>query len=109
MIPRALIAIQGPHFEMNVGTNVRVSVSEFSGTALQFGGWVRPVGNEDDSIALDALVFLVGLEHNGMLIGLSYDLNLDDLANYQQGQNSFEISLAYIGEYESESILCPKF
>lgn len=109
MVPRAMVQLQGPHTEINAGTNFRISISEYSGTALNIGGWVRPVGNSDNGFGIDAVAVLFGLEHNGILLGLSYDINPSDLATYQQGQNSFELSIAYIGEYESESILCPKF
>lgn len=109
LIPRALFALQGPHMEINAGTNVRISMSEYNGTALYIGGWARPVKFEDNSMQLDAIVALLGLEYNGMLIGLSYDINFSDLTTYQQGQGAFELSISYIGEYDSETILCPKF
>ncbi len=110
LIPRASMILQGPYLGMNIGTNARLSISEYNGTAIQFGTWLRPVQNPfDDSFNVDALVALIGLEHNGMLIGLSYDLNLKDLSSMGGNRNSFELSVAYIGEYDSESILCPKF
>ena len=37
------------------------------------------------------------------------DFNVNDVATYRQGQRTFELSVAYIGEYDSETILCPKF
>jgi len=52
---------------------------------------------------------LFGLELGGVLIGLSYDANLTDLTTTQQGQGAIEISLNYIGDFDDDSILCPKF
>ena len=107
--PRFLFAKQGPHLEMNTGANLRIKLNDFSGNALHLGSWVRPVSNESSEIALDALIFLVGFELNNVLFGLSYDLNLDDLQTFKQGQNAIEFSATYMGDFEDESILCPKF
>ncbi len=106
--PRFLAAIQGPHFQINTGTNFRIQFDDFGDTALHLGGWVRPVGNEDDSFSLDAAVMMAGIELNAVLIGLSYDLNLTNLSTTRQG--AFELSITYLGDFEDDSsILCPKF
>lgn len=108
MLPRALVAVQGPHMEINAGTNFRAGIGRYgSSAALHLGSWVRPVRN-DNGIGVDAVVALVGLEFNNVLFGLSYDLNLNALT-YNQRQGAFEISIAYLGSYDSEEILCPKF
>lgn len=109
LIPRALFSKQGPHMELTAGSNLRVPVDTYSGNALQFGFWARPVSNADDSFSLDALIAMVGMEWKGVLFGLSYDINLDDLTIHKQGQQSFEISILYLGDFDNESILCPKF
>jgi type IX secretion system PorP/SprF family membrane protein len=107
LLPRFLIAQQGPHLQINTGANVRTVVGKYGTGAFHLGTWVRPVRN-NDSFGMDAIVALVGFELNNVLLGLSYDLNLRALsANVRQG--AFEISIAYLGEYESEEILCPKF
>ena len=107
LLPRFLIARQGPHMEINTGTNMRFALGQYGSTALHIGSWVRPVRN-DDAMGLDAVVALVGFEFNSVLIGLSYDLNLTAL-QAKQRQGAFEISIAYLGDYDNEEILCPKF
>lgn len=109
LLPRAIIAIQGPHTEINAGTNVRFGLGAFSKSAFHIGGWLRPVTSEDSSFDLDAVVVMAGFEFNNFLLGFSYDATLNDLATARQGQGAFEISIAYLGEYENETILCPKF
>lgn len=105
--PRFLVAVQGPHMELNAGANFRTEFGKYGGTALHLGGWARPVRNSD-GFGLDAVVALVGFEFNNVLVGVSYDLNLKALsANQRQG--AFELSIAYLGNYDSEEILCPKF
>jgi len=107
LLPRFLIASQGPHMEINAGANFRIAMGQYGSSALHLGGWVRPVRN-DDGMGLDAVVALVGFEYNNVLLGLSYDLNLGALqANQRQG--AFEISVAYLGDYENDEIFCPKF
>lgn len=106
-LPRLLYAQQGPHTQVNAGANFRTAMGKYGTTAFHIGGWARPV-RTDESFGLDAVVALVGIEFNNVLVGLSYDLNLKALS-FNQRQGAFEISIAYLGEYENEAILCPKF
>ena len=107
LLPRLLVSAQGPHLEINAGTNVRVVMGQYGGNAIHFGTWLRPVRN-DDGIGLDAVVALLGIELNSFVIGLSYDLNLRAL-QFSQRQGAFEISVAYLGNYDNDEIVCPKF
>jgi type IX secretion system PorP/SprF family membrane protein len=109
LIPRFLFAKQGPHLEMNAGTNLRIKFNDFNNNAFHIGSWVRPVTNEEDGFMMDALIAMVGFEVGSVLFGFSYDINLDAATNYQQGQNALEFSVTYMGNFDDESILCPKF
>ncbi len=109
IIPRALVQIQGPHIEINAGSNVRIAMGDYTPFALHIGGWARPVRNADNTFGLDAVVAMVGIEFDNLLFGFSYDLNLDDLALPGPRRSSFELSVAYLGNFENEEILCPKF
>ncbi|MBK6997475.1 MAG: type IX secretion system membrane protein PorP/SprF [Lewinellaceae bacterium] len=57
--PRFLVAMQGPHMELNTGTNLRFAMGQYGSTALQVGSWARSVRNTD-GFGLDAIVALVG-------------------------------------------------
>ncbi|MEZ5043500.1 MAG: PorP/SprF family type IX secretion system membrane protein [Saprospiraceae bacterium] len=109
MLPRALIYSQGPHLAINAGTNFRFLADDIKGVAIHLGAWVRPVKNEQDIFFMDAVVGMVGLELNNFLLGISYDANLNDINQTRKGQGAFEISIAYLGEYDDETVLCPKF
>lgn len=109
LLPRAILNAQGPHLEINAGSNLRMQLGEFSPAAVHIGSWVRPVGQESGGFDLDALVLMTGFELNNVLLGFSYDITLNDLSATRQGQGAFEISIAYLGNYENETILCPKF
>lgn len=109
LTPRILFSLQGPHVEVNAGTNVRLSVGDYTPFALYIGAWARPVRNADQTISLDAVVGMIGLEYSNLLFGFSYDLNIDDIALPGPSRSSFEISIAYLGSFENEEILCPKF
>ena len=107
--PRALAYLQGPHFAANAGGNFRFLMNETKGAALHLGSWVRPVRNLDKNLGLDAAVLMVGLEHSNFLFGLSYDANLSGLNTTGRRQGAIEFSLAFLGNYNNETILCPKF
>ena len=106
--PRLLVAAQGPSLEANIGANFKITIDKTYGTSLHLGSWVRPVKN-NNGFGVDAVVLLAGLEYNSVLFGFSYDLNLPTLSTYKKYQNSFEISIIYLGEYENDELLCPSF
>lgn len=106
-LPRAIFDIQDEHLKLDAGANVRFNTSEYKSTAMHIGGYVRPVSDQDDSFRMDALVGLVGFEFNNVLLGFSYDFYLGETSNFNR--STFEFSVAYLGEYEDDLILCPKF
>lgn len=108
-MPRAIFAKQGPHMKLDAGANFRFLLSDLQGIAMHIGAYARPVSNEDDSFSVADVVGLIGIEYNRVLFGFSYDLNLDDVSNNYQGQTTFEFSVAYLGEFYDDLILCPKF
>ena len=107
--PRILFLLQGSHMEINAGSNLRISLSGYDGTAIHLGAFARVVRGVENPLGLDAIVPQVAIELGGFLLGLSYDVNVQTLANYNSAQGTFEISAAYLGEYDNETILCPKF
>ncbi|MCS6928392.1 MAG: PorP/SprF family type IX secretion system membrane protein [Saprospiraceae bacterium] len=107
LLPRFLFALQGAHAQVNAGTNVRFPVGRYGTSAVQLGSWVRPVRGVN-GFDLDAVVALVGFEVNNVLFGISYDINPQALS-FGRRQGALELSVAYLGEYENEQILCPKF
>jgi type IX secretion system PorP/SprF family membrane protein len=108
MSPRIMASMQGEHLTMNAGTNFRFNIDKTYNTAMHVGSWVRPVRNKE-GLGLDALIMMAGFEFNGILLGLSYDLNLPNLKNYRKTQNVFELSLIFLGEYDNDELLCPSF
>ena len=108
-LPRAILGLQGPHLVATAGASFRFQLSNSGGLALHLGSWLRPVRDEDEAFRLDAVVGMVGMEYSNVLFGVSYDAHLTDLANTRQGQGALEISIAYLGNYNNDTVLCPKF
>jgi hypothetical protein len=106
--PRVLAYTQGPHAALNGGANFRFLVNDLRGTALHLGAWARPVRNQND-FTLDSAIGMVGIEYDNFLIGFSYDIGLNELSIVRRTQGAFELSVAYLGEYEDDTVLCPKF
>ncbi len=107
LLPRLIFDRQGEHMKLDAGANIRINTSSYKNMAMHIGAYARPVTNQDDNIRVDALVALLGFEFNNVLFGFSYDLNLGEIS--QVNRRAFEISVAYLGEYEDDLILCPKF
>jgi type IX secretion system PorP/SprF family membrane protein len=108
ILPRLLVASQGQHLELNTGANVKTRMGEYGAYALHLGGWVRPVRNVN-GFGLDAAVVLAGIEYQNIMLGFSYDINVRSATVYRQGQGAFEFSVVYLGEYDNDEVICPKF
>ncbi len=107
--PRVMLLKQAGHFQVMGGTNLRVRLDEYDSTGIYGGIWARVSNDAVNSLISDAIIVTTGLEFDGFLMGLSYDLNIEAITNLNTRQGTFEISLVYLGEYENETILCPKF
>ncbi len=108
IFPRIMATLQGPHFQLDAGANLRIAMNRYGNKALHVGTWFRPV-RYNESMSLDAIIFLVGYEIENIIFGLSYDSNMNSIANYGKAHGAFEFSVMYLGEYENETILCPTF
>lgn len=108
LLPRALVARQGPHYEAAAGSSLRFGLSDFSPVALHVGAWAHVVGDATQAAQANAIVWLVGMEYNNVLVGLSYDAWIQPLGP-RRSPGAFELSISYLGEYENEVVLCPKF
>ena len=107
LLPRVMYNQQGPLRELNAGSNLRFALNDHNGMALHLGTWARTVRNTS-GFGLDSWILLTGLELDNFLIGMSYDANVNSLTNGRR-QGTFEISIAYLGNYDNDLILCPKF
>lgn len=106
--PRILVARQGSHLELNLGTNVRFPFNTFTSSGFYIGSWIRPVQFEDQ-MGIDAIVLFTGFDYSNFLFGLSYDANFTDLVQDQKGIGAFELSVTFLGLYENASAYCPEF
>ena len=107
LLPRGSIDQQGDHRKIDAGTNLRFNTSSYKNVAVHLGAYARSVTDFDNVQRFDAVVAMFGVEFNNVLVGVSYDLNFDKIAS--SDRRSFELSIAYLGEYEDDIVLCPKF
>lgn len=108
ILPRLIMYKQGPHTAINVGSNVKFEFIEYQNTALHVGAWGRMVQNYDQ-FGFESLILFSGIELGKVLIGLSYDVNFNNIINYAGMQSAFELSLTLIGDHENDATICPSF
>jgi type IX secretion system PorP/SprF family membrane protein len=108
-IPRVLWAVQGQHQQLSAGTDTRFIVNTYNGMAMHLGAWAHASRNLANPIGMEGVTALVGIEYSNFLIGISYDANLKSIASFGRRQGGIEFSFAYLGNYDNETILCPKF
>jgi type IX secretion system PorP/SprF family membrane protein len=85
LTPNALYLRQGTASEKMIGAYMQAKVTD--GTDFLIGGNYR---------FKDAFAPYVGVTHQNLLIGLTYDVNTSDLGKMAKGSNSFELSLSYV-------------
>ncbi len=112
--PRVYATLQSQHLQVNAGANLRFPVG--ANTAMQVGGWWRPVKNygafnfnSSNNGGYGSVVLLTGIEFNNILFGMSYDLNFNSRFNLRRASNAFEFSLIYLGDFENDELMCPTF
>lgn len=112
LLPAFAVWLQGPSVEINIGTNIRFSNFESEDLAFRVGVFNR-IANSVDGYRMDALIMSVGFEKEKWKLGLSYDLSLNDLGNYNKRRGAFEISFVYMNindyGYSRSPILTPLF
>ncbi len=107
--PRTFVLRQGSHMAINIGNNFIIEPPTTDAFNFHVGAWVRMVQDLNSSFTPDMVGFLAGMGIGNLLIGLSYDVNLQDIVNYQTGQGAFEVSISYFGDYQDEGSICPTF
>lgn len=100
IIPTVLYRQQGPFQQIDAGMYFKYS-------PLIIGVYYRAMGN-------DALIAIVGIEHNNLRIGYSYDYTMSDITNSVSG-GSHELTLSYEFERQRKKrkpkpqMSCPEF
>ena len=94
LVPAFVYYSQGPVNQFDLGLKVRYAISEksritgFSKNVIaDFGSFLR---------FNDALVLAGGIQYDAVYFGLSYDVNVSQLASASYGKGGFEISFKYL-------------
>ena len=106
--PRVIYVQQGQASTIIAGSNLKYRMVDSDGVAFHLGGWMRASDNLTTFQPTD-IIISGAYEKNGLLIGISYDYNLRTFTNNRLGNGTFELSISYIGEHESENNICPDF
>ncbi len=107
--PRLHVIQQGPHTEINAGSNVRFLANDYTRVAIHTGAWASVVRDVEAGMALESATLFFGLEYNGILLGMSYDAGISEINSLGYKRGAFEISMGYVGEYEDDVVQCPTF
>ncbi|MBK7231363.1 MAG: PorP/SprF family type IX secretion system membrane protein [Saprospiraceae bacterium] len=108
IIPRIFIGTQGPHTIIQIGTGYRKSFYSINQTALHTAVSLRNVASGTSITPVD-LGLQIGFEIKSFIIGLHYDIGLRDAIRFSNPTHSFELGLTWIGNYDNDGYVCPKF
>ncbi|MDX2003385.1 MAG: PorP/SprF family type IX secretion system membrane protein [Chitinophagales bacterium] len=95
LLPNLMILNQGPHWEYNFGSLLKIKKSTMPNekTAFYIGASYR---------VKDALIFAGRIDIGGFNIGLSYDLNISKLTPASNMNGGPEISFIYAGNWPNK-------
>ncbi|MBK9272264.1 MAG: type IX secretion system membrane protein PorP/SprF [Saprospiraceae bacterium] len=107
-IPRLFVGTQGPHTIIQLGTGYRKSFYSLNQTAFHTAVAIRSVASDKLITPVD-LGLQMGFEIKSFIIGLHYDIGLRDAIRFSNPTHSFELGLTWIGNYDNNGYVCPKF
>ena len=112
MLPFGVFMAQGPHRELNAGTNFRFALgpSRSTNQSWEIGAWYR-IGNKVPSgLHSDAVILSSRFNYENFGLGFSYDINVSGLRQAAAANGAFEFSLIYnICGPENRGVYCPRF
>jgi len=112
VLPNAIILVQGPHREYNVGGSLRYKLgsAEFSQEYIQLGLWYRAGNQVNGGLHTDAAILAIRFETGNYGIGFSYDLTTSRFRQAGTANGSFELSMNYyIQGKQRSTVYCPTF
>ena len=103
--PQILTQTQGSYKEYVFGLRIIHYIDNYTIPMIKYGLSFRSREN-------DALIFHLGFNYKGYLVGLNYDMNLSDLSEVSNGVGAFEVSLQYVYSrrlipHKREAMKCP--
>jgi type IX secretion system PorP/SprF family membrane protein len=107
LLPRAIYNSQGQHASATFGTNLRFQLIEADALFFHLGAWARSTRSLSVFQPTDATVY-AGFELRGLMIGLSYDIYLREIAG-EVGTGTFEFTISFTGSHENSAQICPSF
>lgn len=113
LMPSFLILSQGPAFETQIGTFLKLlfEANNPQGNAFYIGPWYRIVRGEDKAIASDALILETRFDFASFSLGFAYDLNFSELTAATNSRGAYEVSAIHVGAFKkkSKTFYCPRF
>ena len=106
ILPRLNAGFQNNRLDGNAGTTFRFLIDKYQGTAIHIGSWIQADFDENTNPQFNYLVGMMGIEYSNVLFGFSRDFSLQAVNPIRK---TWELSVAYLGNYDDELVLCPKF
>lgn len=99
--PRFLFLHQNTYQEFTFGVDLEYFLLDSYGnkSAIYFGSRYR---------FSNAAIAYIGIEHKGVKLGISYDINTSRLVEVSKGRGGLELSLTYVSDHKLK-LICPKF
>lgn len=108
-LPRLIFQKQGVHQMLAAAALVKFDITDYDNQAFHFGGGIRLNQTTDAGLKPSTAYLLTAYEIKGLLIGLSHDILLTQLAAADPGKGAFELSISFTGFYDNDDSICPTF
>lgn len=106
--PRFRFVQQGPYYDVDIGSNIKMSSFNWDMMALHFGLSAHVI-KDLGSAFIGPIVPFFGLQYKNFMMGISYDIVMTHLVNSRKNLHTFELSISYLGDQTNEGLVCPEF
>lgn len=110
ILPAVAVISQGPSLFSLYGANFRLTNRDWKELAIRAGAWGHLVKDVEGSLASPAVTFTAILEVERWNVGVSYDVNANQLAPPTNGRGALELSIIYFQNAGGRKykVECPK-
>ncbi len=106
--PRLRFVSQGPFYDFELGSNVKLSSFNWDQIALHLGLGTHLV-KDLESVFVGPVVPFFGVQYKNFMMGLSYDIVMSHVVYSRKNLHTFELSISYLGDQTNEGLVCPEF
>lgn len=111
VLPSATVQVQGVSRSATVGSALYYRASARGDAGLRAGTYARLSAQGETGVGIESIIVVGQLEYERATFGVSYDLNVGNVARATDMRGGYELSMSYVFEAtrRGRTVVCPRF